>query len=74
MKLKCLAFIVVMFFCVTTVNAEVYYSNENGVAFTKEEYDFVSNMFYPGYQNIMNFDDYDNIFANGTLESEIRKV
>lgn len=73
MKLKCLLIVVVMFFCITTVKAEVYYNNENGVSFTKEEYDFITNMFYPGYQNIMNFEDYENIFENDTVNNEIRK-
>lgn len=74
MKLKFLLFMVAMLFCTTIVKAEIYYTNESDVSFTKEEYNFITDMFYSGYQNIMNIDDYENIFENDTLKNEIKKI
>lgn len=43
---------------INTVNAqEYYYTNEYGVNFTKEEYDFFSEMYYDGYQKYMTQED-----------------
>ena len=43
---------------VGNVNAqETYYINDNGISFTKEEYDFFSKMYYDGYQRYMTSED-----------------
>ncbi len=43
----------------STVNAQedIYYVNDNGVSFTKNEYDFFSKMYYDGYQQTMTASD-----------------
>lgn len=43
----------VCFIGINTAKAESYYTNEYGVSFTKEEYNFFSKMYYEGYQETM---------------------
>ena len=54
---------------------EVYFVNQNNVEFTKEEYDFISYMFWDGAQENMDLDDYNNFInsdiMNGDLDSNI---
>lgn len=48
------------------VNAEeIYFINDNNVSLTRQEYDFVGNMFYNGYQQFITNDDYNIIFEDG---------
>lgn len=67
---------VILLFGIFDVNAkEVYYSNVNNVELTKEEYDFLSKMYWDGYQAIMTKEDY-NYFVqsnmiNGVFDSKI---
>ena len=43
---------------IVSVNAEeYYYINDNGITFTKEEYDFFTAMYYDGYQALMTQED-----------------
>ena len=51
---------------------EVYYTNDNGVSLTKEEYDFVSKFYFDGYQKLMIKEDYDYIIDNKLMEGEIK--
>lgn len=65
-----------MFLLTTDVQAkEVYFVNQNNVEFTKEEYDFISYMFWDGAQENMDLDDYNNFInsdiMNGDLDSNI---
>lgn len=65
-----------MFLLTTDVQAkEVYFVNQNNVKFTKEEYDFISYMFWDGAQENMDLDDYNNFInsdiMNGDLDSNI---
>lgn len=53
-------------------NEEVYYTNDNGVNFTKEEYDFVSKFYFDGYQKLMTQDDYNYIIDNQLMNGEIK--
>ena len=59
------------------VNAKenIYYKNKNNVIFSEKEYDFITELFYEGYQNIISSKDYDNIFEynslNGIIETKI---
>ena len=68
--------IVILLFGIFNVNAkEIYYSNVNNVELTKEEYDFLSKMYWDGYQAIMTKEDY-NYFVqsnmiNGVFDSKI---
>ncbi len=39
---------------------EIFYENEKGVVFTKEQYEFFSAMYYDGYQSIMSQEDFDS--------------
>ena len=53
---------------------DIYYTNEMNVAFSKEEYDFVSSILFDGYQKTMTEEEFNNIFLDNTIHSEIRKV
>lgn len=43
--------------------SSVFYRNENGVTFTKEEYDFFSTMYFDGFQSSMTYEDLE--YFNG---------
>ena len=65
-----------MFVLAPNVQAkEVYFVNQNNVEFTKEEYDFISYMFWDGAQEQMDLDNYNNFInsdiMDGDLDSEI---
>lgn len=57
------------------VSAEEYYRNDYGVALNKEEYDFLSYMFWDGCQTLMTENDYvrfiNSDIMNGELDSKI---
>lgn len=56
----------IMFFA-NNVNAqEIYYQNDLGVTLSKQEYEFISNMYWEGYQEYLTLDDY-NEFKNMNL-------
>ncbi len=56
---------------VIKVNAEeVYYTNQNEVSFTKEEYDFFSEFFYEGYQDIVTKEEY-NSYEKEEMKAEL---
>ena len=72
-------FILLFFLCFTigllSVNAkEIYYTNKNGITFTKEEYDFFSEMYYDGYQAIMNKEDREKFDGKELKIENIEKV
>ena len=52
---------------------EYYYVNDNGITFTKDQYDFISEMYYEGYQAYMTDKDMayfaDVDMVPGTVES-----
>lgn len=61
---------------ILNVNAEesIYYTNSQNVNFTIKEYEFISNMFYKGYQDSMSLNDYEEIFWDKNIvDSEIQK-
>lgn len=47
---------------------DAYYKNPNGVILTKEEYEFLSLMYWDGYQSIMTLSDYTE-FKNSNIMS-----
>lgn len=51
-----------------------YYINENGVEFSKAEYDFLTKMYWDGYQEIMTQNDYNDFkesnIINGKFNSK----
>lgn len=57
------------------VSAAEYYKNDNGVTLSKEEYDFLSYMFWDGCQSLMTKVDYEKFInsdiMNGELDSKI---
>ena len=64
-----LAFIV---FCCPVHASRIYYTNQYGVNFTEQQYNFYSEMFFEGYQEFVTVADFNkalstNIF-NGTIE------
>ena len=75
-KLMLIVILSIMLIDITTVNATnnnlLYYTNENGVTFSLEEYEFLSKMYWNGYQDIMTQADYeefkDSNIINGTFE------
>lgn len=54
-----LVLVISLFVSMITVNAKAYYVNDNGVTFTKDEYDFFTAMYYDGYQAVMTQNDFD---------------
>lgn len=69
---KILLLLIISFIGVLNVNASnnIYYTNENGVEFTKEQYDFFSSIYYDGYQNIMTEEDF-NYFDTYYMNSDL---
>lgn len=72
-----LSFVLVcsLFIGIISVNAQdYYYINDNGVTFTKDQYDFITEMYFEGYQTHMTEDDmkyFDGIkMVPGTVESK----
>ncbi|MCX4364393.1 MAG: hypothetical protein OSJ70_01280 [Bacilli bacterium] len=55
-------------------NEEIYYENDNGVRFTKSEYDFVSEFYYDGYQKFMTVDNYQRLKEAGVMLEKVKKV
>ena len=74
-KNLCFLFVLIfsLFIGILSVNAQdYYYINDNGVTFTKDQYDFISEMYYDGYQAYMTEDDmkyFDGVkMIPGTVE------
>ncbi len=61
-------------FIVGNVNAkeQIYYTNSNGVTFTKEEYDFLNNIYFEGYINYMTKEDYNNFISSNIMSKKIK--
>jgi len=74
LKIRYLLFLTILFCCFNVVQAKNFYMNQNGVNFTSQEYDFISKIFYDGFQDIMNLDDYNKIFENNTIDGEIKTI
>lgn len=65
------AIISLFIFNINTQAKEIYYTNKNEVTFTKEEYDFLSFMYWEGSQELMNQDDYQRFIASNIINGEI---
>lgn len=50
---------------------ENYYQNENGVILSKEEYDFLSYMFWDGCQELMTSKEYDDFIKSNIMNGEL---
>lgn len=47
-------FLFALTFGVNSVSASAFYVNTNGVEFTREQYEYISDLYYDGYQDTMN--------------------
>jgi len=50
--------------------SESYYTNAFGVSLTKEEYSFLTNMYWEGYQSLMTLSDYQNFQDSKVMDGE----
>ena len=53
---------------------DIYYTNSNGISFTKKEYDFFTAMYYDGYQAYMTEDDmryFENTEKDASLVEKV---
>jgi hypothetical protein len=74
-KVVMLLLVVLCAFGITNVYAEeVYYTNQNGVELTREEYEFLSTFHNPIYPTIMTRDMYDQFAESGMINNEIQTV
>ena len=61
----------IMIFTFTNVTArEYYYTNDNGVSLTKEEYDFLSKLYWDGYQKYMTVEQYNDFIEKDLINGE----
>ena len=63
------ALLLSLFIFIPSVKAESYYSNNNGVELTEKQYNYISELFYDGYQDTMTIDEVEkmerlNLFNN----------
>lgn len=49
---------------------DIYYSNDSNVSFTLEEYNFISNFYYDGFQDYINDELYNIIFEDNNILNE----
>lgn len=73
--LKYIIFMLVLFLCLMFTNnayaLENFYENENGVKLTKEEYEFLSQMYWDGYQSLMTLEDYREFQNSGVMNGDV---
>ncbi|MBR5369896.1 MAG: hypothetical protein IK137_01175 [Bacilli bacterium] len=53
---------------------EAYYTNPNGVEFTREEYDFLTTFYNPKHPEIMTRDMYDEFVESDLINSEVEII
>ena len=73
-KLCLVVVILGLFLYYKPVYAEEYFRNQYGVSFTREAYDFFTELFYDGYQNLMTQEMYDEYEGFDFVNDEIEKV
>ncbi len=57
------------------VNAqEIFYQNDLGVILSKQEYEFISNMYWEGYQEYLTLDDYNEFKGIDIFNQPIEKT
>lgn len=57
----------------TAFAKENYFVNDNGVSFSKKEYDFFGKMYWDGYQEFVSQDEYFQIKDMDLFDKEIKK-
>lgn len=73
-SLKLFVILFGLLFMVNVRADEVYYTNKNGVAMTKEQYDFFTKMYWEGYQDFVTDDIYNKYLSRGYYNSEVVTV
>ena len=58
-------------FIINVSAKEVYYKNDNDVLLTKEEYEFISYMFWDGAQDLMTQEDYSKFIESNIINGEL---
>lgn len=53
------------------VKAETYFVNKNNVRLTKSQYDYISKLYYEGYQNFITEDEYNALVQNDLFQQNI---
>lgn len=53
---------------------EIYYTNDLGVELNFEEYEFISNMYWEGYQEYITVEDYNEIKEMELFDKEVEKI
>lgn len=67
-----LILIVTMLLGIKNINAqEFYFTNNNGVNFTEREYNYVTQLFFDGYQNDMTQSEFNSVMEN--IDGEVHK-
>ena len=70
-KKVCIFVFALLFLKIGNVSASTYYTNTNGVNFTKEQYDFISKLYYDGYQDLMSEADLNKMITLDLFDKEI---
>ena len=50
---------------------ETFYKNKNGVTLTEEEYNFISKMYWDGYQSLMTLEDYEEFQDSKVMDGQV---
>lgn len=64
---------ILMFIGLPNVKASTFYTNSSGVDFTEEEYEYISEMYFDGYQEYMTQEDLDKIVELDLIGKPITK-
>lgn len=71
-KIVCICFLLLTFTIkIGSVFASEYYVNSNGVSFSIEQFNYISNMYYAGYQDTMTQSEFDKIVELNLFEQPI---
>lgn len=70
----CLFIFATVVMCGEAFASEIYYTNNNDVIFTKEEYDFLSKMYWEGCQELFTQNDYEDFVNSKIIEGEFQSV
>lgn len=74
MKFKFMLCLLAICAFINTANASelYYYTNPKGVNFSREEYSFISNFYFEGYQDYMTLEDYEQFVNSNIMNGEIK--
>lgn len=57
---------------VMALSKEKYFENDNGVIFSKNEYDFISKIYWDGYQSLMTQEEYIEFKMLGVMDEQVK--